>query len=146
MNNRFSAKANRWLFSLTGLLFLANGIFNISYNKLEPLGMTLGVLILIGGWFYLFYGIFAFSQGSKFAPKIAFDESTIELKNSIWKSTTTLKWSEVSSITFESFDIIFQLQDHSASFSYKANPETSISIKQSIRDVAAQKNIFVTGG
>lgn len=26
MNNKFSVKANRWLFSLTGLLFFTNGI------------------------------------------------------------------------------------------------------------------------
>lgn len=53
MNNRFPAKANKWLFSGTGLLFLINGISNIFRNAIEPIGFILGVLMTIGGLFYL---------------------------------------------------------------------------------------------
>jgi hypothetical protein len=146
MNNKFSASANKWLFSLTGLLFLVNGGFNIYSNNLEPFGLILGILMLIGGCYYVFYGLFGFSENSKFASKLKVDDLTIELKNSLWKPSTKLKWSQLSSIKFQSYEIIFQLGNSSSSFSYNSNSDVSIAIKQTIRDFAERKNVEVIGG
>ena len=146
MNNKFSASANKWLFSLTGLLFLISGGFNIYTNNLEPFGFILGILMLIGGCYYVFYGLFGFSENSKFASKVKVDESMIELKNSLWKPSVTLKWADLSSIKFQPYEIIFQLQDSSNSFSYNSNSDISRTIKQTIREFAEQKEIEVIGG
>ena len=146
MNNKFSASANKWLFSLTGLLFLISGGFNIYTNNLEPFGFILGILMLIGGCYYVFYGLFGFSENSKFASKVKVDESMIELKNSLWKPSVTLNWADLSSIKFQPYEIIFQLQDSSNSFSYNSNSDISRTIKQTIREFAEQKEIEVIGG
>lgn len=146
MNNKFSAAANKWLFSLTGLLFFVNGGFNIYANHIEPIGLVLGVLMLFGGCYYMFYGLFGFSKNSKFACKVKVDDSTIELKNSFRKPSTKLKWTQLSSIKFQPYEIIFQLGNSSCSFAYNSNSDVSIAIKQTIRDFAEQKNIEVIGG
>ena len=145
VNNRFSDNANKWVFILLGLLFLTNGIINI-YNNFEPFGRIFGVLVIIAGLWYIFYGIFGFTENSKLAPKVKVDESMIELKNSLWKSSTKLDWSELSSIKFGSYEVIFQLKDSSNSFSYNSNADVSITIKQTIRDFAERKNIEVIEG
>ena len=146
MNNKFSAKANKWLFSLTGLLFLVNGSFNLYNSNLEPIGLILGVLMIIGGLFYLSYGLFGFSEHSKFAPKVKVDESAIELKNSLWKPSVKLNWSDLSSIKFEPYEVIFDIKDVSNSFSFNTNADVSVEIKQTIREIAERRNIEVVGG
>ena len=146
MNNKFTAKANKWLFSLTGLLFLVNGIFNLYNSILEPIGLILGVSMIVGGIFYLFYGLFGFLENSKFSPKVQLDELTIELKNSLWKPSVKLKWSDLSSIKFEPYEVIFNINDVSNSFSFNANANVSVEIKQTIREMAERRNIDVVGG
>lgn len=146
MNNKFSAKANKWLFSLTGLLFLVNGGFNIYSNNLQPFRIILGILMLIGGIYYVFYGLFGFSHNSKLATKVKVNDYMIELKNSLWKPSTTIKWADLSSIKFQSYEIIFQLEGSSNSFSYNANSDVSKTIKQTIREFAERKNIEVVSG
>lgn len=146
VNNKYSASANKYLLSLAGLLFLTNGMFIIYANNLEPFGIILGVLTLIGGLWYIFYGIFGFSENSKFAPKVKVDKSMIELKNSLWKPSTTLKWTDLSWIKFQPYAIIFELQGSSHSFSYNSNSDVSRTIKQTIRKFAEERSIEVTGG
>jgi hypothetical protein len=146
MNNKFSANANRWGFILVGLVFLANGYFNIHRSNLSLLGIILGTLMFGGGIYYLFYGVFGFAESSRFSLKVKVDESAIELKNSFWKPSKKLHWVDLSVIQFQHYQIIFELKDQSISFSYNANPEISIAIKQTIREVAEQKNIQVIGG
>jgi len=146
VNNKFSAKANKWIFSLTGLVFLANGAFNIYSYHHKFFVLILSVLMLIGGAYYVFYGIFGFLGNSTFALKVRVDESTIELKNNLWKPSTTLMWEDLSSIVFRPYEVIFQIQGSSHSFSYNSNIDVSIAIKQTIREFAERKNIEVIGG
>ena len=146
MNNRFSANANKWLFSITGLLFLMNGAWHIYTDNFDPVGVILGVLLIIGGLFYTLYGIFGFTEDSKFAPKVKIDESIIELKKSLWKSSTKLHWSDLSSIKFQPYEIIFHLKDSTKTFSYKSNADVSLSIKNTISVFAERKNIEVIAG
>jgi len=146
MPNEFSANTNKWLFSITGLFFLINGTMFIYENILKPFGMVLGVLELVGGLYYIFYGLFGFLENSKFAPKLKIDESIIELKNSVWKPSKRLNWSDVSSIKFQSFEVIFQLKNSTSTFSYNSNADVSITIKQTIRKFAERKKIEIIGG
>jgi hypothetical protein len=146
MNNKFSAKANKWLFLLTALIFFINGGFNIYSNNPEPFRLVLGILMLIGGCYYVFYGLFGFAENSRFASKGKVDDSTIELKNSFWKPSTKLKWAQLSSIEYKPYEIIFKSGKSSSSFSYNSNADVSLAIKQTIRDFAERKNIEVIGG
>jgi hypothetical protein len=146
MNNKFSANANKWLFSLTGLLFLGNGALSIYSNIFEPIGLVIGIFTLFGGLFYSFYGLFGFSENSKFASRVSVDNSTIEIKNSIWKPSFKLNWSDLSSIEFQSYQVTFNSNGAINSFSYRSNADVSKTIKQTIREFAERKNIAVTGG
>ncbi len=102
--------------------------------------------MVIFGVFYFFYGILRYSTKSKFSPKVKIDDQTIELKDGMWKPARILKWSDVSSITFQSYELNFRLQDSVYKFTYDTNPENSREIKQTIRKLAERKNIEVTGG
>ncbi|MEQ8238388.1 MAG: hypothetical protein RIA69_04205 [Cyclobacteriaceae bacterium] len=147
MNNKFSTKVNRWFSILTGLLFIVNGTMNIYRGgDLKLLGIILGILMLAGACYYLFYGILGFAENSKFSPKVKVDESEIELKNSLWKPSQKLHWADLSTIHFQSYQILFELKDQTMSFSYHANPDVSKEIKQTIREFAEQKGIQVVGG
>lgn len=145
-NNKFSAYANKWLFILMGILFLVNGGLNISYYPQEILRPLFGILTLMSGIFYFFYGLIGFSVNSKYSLKVKVDKSTIELKNSLWKASTKLNWSDISSIQFQPFEVIFGLKDTSNSFSYASNADVSIEIKQTLREFAESRGIEVIGG
>jgi hypothetical protein len=108
--------------------------------------LAFGVSQIIVGILMFFYALVGFSSSSKFAAKVKVDELTIELKNSFWKASTILNWSDISSIQLQSFNVIFNLKDSSTSFSYTSNAETSVDIKRTLGECAEQKNIEVTGG
>ena len=143
-NNKFSSKANRWFFSLFGLLFLANGAFNIYSDTTKPLKLILGVLMIFGGLFCGAYGLLGFSKKSRFALKVKIDDETIEIKYSLLKPPMLLNWSAIQAITFGQHEVGFDLGSITKLFSYRANEETSRNIKQAIRDMAESKNIPVT--
>lgn len=142
-NNRFSAKANKWLFSLTGILFLCNGIFNIYANAIEPFGFILGVLLILGGLYYLIYGITAFSVKFKYAQRINIDDKIIALKNSFFKPATHLKWADIQAIEFGSYEIDFLLEGGRKTFSYQSNADVSIEIKMALTEFAESKGIRI---
>lgn len=146
MKNRFSAKANKWLFNLTGLLFLINGIFNIYTNSIEPIGFILGVLMIIGGLYYLIYGMTAFSKNSKYAQRVNIDNKIIELKNSFFRPATQLKWTDIRAIELGSYVIDFQVEGGRKKFSYQSNADVSIEIKKSIKEFAESKSIRISEG
>lgn len=148
MNNKFSVKANRWLFSLTGLFFLTNGTYLIyNYNNSsEPVGLILGILILFGGLYYGMIGLTTFSQNSKFALRVKIDTNSIEFKNNLFKPVTKLNWADCQSIEFGLYEISFQLTDTTKVFSYNSNSDVSRDIKKTIREFAERKNVKVIGG
>ena len=148
MNNKFSVKANRWLFSLTGLLLLTNGVYLIyNYNNsLEPIGLILVILILFVGFYYGMIGLTAFSQNSKFALRVKIDNNSIELKNNFFKLVTQLNWTDLQSIEFGLYEISFQLTGTTKVFSYDSNAAVSREIKKTIREFAERKNVMVIGG
>ena len=149
MNNKFSVKANRWLFSLTVLLLLTNGALYLIYNynnRLEPIGLILGILILFGGFYYGMIGLTAFSQNSKFALRVKIDNNNIELKNNFLKPVTRLNWTDLQSIEFGLYEISFQLTGTTKVFSYDSNADVSRDIKNTIREFAERKNVKIIGG
>ena len=146
MNNQYSAKANRWGFILTGLLFLFNGVLNIYNNSLEPLGLILGIGIFFGGIYFTFYGMTAFSKYSRFAMKIKITNKIIEIKNKLFGSAMRLNWSDITSIKFGFYEIIFQIENTTEVFEINSNADVSKEVKRIIREQAELKNIEVIGG
>ena len=55
-------------------------------------------------------------------------------------------WTDVQSIEFGQFMITFKLKDRDEVLNYNSNPDASIEIKSLIREIAASKNIQVSGG
>lgn len=146
INNRFSVNANKWLYYSLGLLFLFNGVFHIFSNSFKPIGIILGILMIIGGMWYIIYGFTAFSVSSKYAPRVRIDDTEIELKNNFFKPATQINWTDVKKIEFDLYKLSFQLSDNNLVFSYNTYPDISIDIKRMIREMAEEKNIEVIGG
>lgn len=146
MNNKFSSRANKGLFVFLGLLFFLQGLMGFFREEIAWWRWLFGIIMVVGGISYVIYGFLAFSQNSKQAPRIIVDHEFIGLKHSIWKRAIQLSWSEVTSIEFKKFEVVFQGGEASKSFSYASNADVSIEIKQALREVAEEKGIEVIGG
>ena len=146
MNNRLSVRVTRWLIGLTALLFLSNGILQLYPAPDSRADLIFGVLMIVTGIFYGFFGLTAFSKKSGLALKIKVNEKAIELKNSFWKPSTSVNWAEIRSVELGNYEISFELDNLRKVFHYNSNPETSMEIKETIREFAELRNIRVTGG
>ena len=146
VENKFTAKANFWLFMLVGLLFLLNGSYTIYNSKFDPIGFVLGSLIVVGGVFYIVYGQLAFSKKSKFAPRVKVNDEEIELRSSVFKPVIKILWSDVKRIEFGLYELDFQLADKNLIFNYESSLDASLNIKGKILDMANEKSIEVVSG
>lgn len=145
-NNKFSLKANRWLFFILGFVFLLNGVINVYVKPLETIGLVLGIAQIAAGIFNVFYAWMGLSEKSRLSPKISIDEDSIGLKKSFWSSNKKIRWSDISEIEFKAFELVFNLNDSVEKFDYSSDSDTSISIKDTLREIAEGKNIEVVGG
>lgn len=137
-----SAKTNRIMCIIGGLLFVSVGILQFyreEYRLLFILNSTIGLYFILSGYL-------GQSRKSKYAPKVLLTNEFILLKKSLWKSSKQLKWSEMSSINYEAYQINFKLNKEFYIFSYDTSSDTSIEIKRAIRSIAMEKGIEVTGG
>jgi hypothetical protein len=142
IQNTYYKKANNWVLVLSGSMFVTGGVYYMMKN--HSFWLILGIMWTSLGLYHLFNGILSFN--SIFAPKVKVDEGMIELKNSIWKPAKILYWKDVSSINFNSYEVVFQLKNSSNTFSYNTTSDVSREIKQTIREIAELKNIQITGG
>ncbi|MEQ8811959.1 MAG: hypothetical protein RIE59_23030 [Imperialibacter sp.] len=84
---------------------------------------------------------------TRYVPRAELDDRLIKLKGSLWVTLTVLPWDEIASITYKTFDNNYQLrQGKEFEFEYRSNSETSIELKNLIREFAERKNIQVLGG
>jgi hypothetical protein len=143
INNNFSAKANKYLFISTGILFLINGIYHLFSNILDPIGLFLGILMLLGGIYYLIFGIFGFSKNSSLSMKVKVDEKMIELKNSFFKPSTKLDWKEIKTIEFGNYEIVFKGNSFDKIFNYNSSADISIEIKKTLKEFAIKNNVEI---
>ncbi len=142
-----STKANKWLFGFSAVIFLLNAGFHVFYGlQDDPFRFVLGILFLAATIYYFFYASVGFSPNSKYSPKVRVDESTVVFRNSVWKPSKRMKWSDISTITFHSYQIDFDTKKGPVTFSYNASADVSKSIKQMIRESAEMKGIEVIGG
>lgn len=142
--NYVSAKTNRMMMIIGGVVYVGLGIFQFYRYQNEYLVFL--ILTSISGIYFIFFGYFGLSEKSKYAPKVFLNEDFIQIKKSFWKPANKIVWSEVLSINYRSYQIDFRLNKGVYSFNYNTTSETSIEIKRAIRSFAEIKGIEVNGG
>lgn len=136
-----SPKASKYLFIGLGLLYVV-----LSVPMLLEDGISvLSVMWMLTGLYLMVYAILTFSV-TPITPKVDISEKTISFRKSPFGRSQTIDWSEVKSIALAPYQITFHQAEETITFSYKVNSATSIEIKSSIRAVAENLNIEVTGG
>lgn len=149
-NNNFSIKTNRWLFPITGLIFLTTGgarlIYDFNASNDAVIGLIIGILMSVMGLYYFIYGLTAFSTNSRLALRIKITDEFIEIKDRFLKPPIHLIWTDLKSIEFGKYKIVFQLEESNKVFSYKSNANVSVEIKKMIREMADEKKIEVVAG
>lgn len=144
--NGHTSKANFKLFMFTGLLFLVNGSFLIYNNVVDPVGLIIGILTILGAIYYIMYGYFTFSEKSKWAPKVIIENDHIQIKKKMFKPAATIVWERINKIIFGAYEITFDIEGKSDVLNYDTSSEVSIELKEAIREAADEKGIEVVGG
>ncbi|MEQ8240942.1 MAG: hypothetical protein RIA69_17125 [Cyclobacteriaceae bacterium] len=139
--NVISNKVSKWISMIIGTVYLILGSIK-TYEKGSSFE-SVGWLLL--GACFLIYGLLVFTA-TPLTPKMRINDVQVELKNKIFSKTTMVIWTDVQSITFGQFMIIFKLKDRDEVFNYSSNADASIEIKSSIREIAKSKHIQVSGG
>ena len=139
--NVISNKASKWISMIIGIMYLVLGSVK-TYEQGSSFDST-GWLFL--GACFLLYSLLVFTA-TPLTPKMRITDIQVELKNKIFGKRTKVMWTDVQSIEFGQFMIIFKLKDRDEVFNYSSNTDASIEIKSSIRELADSKNIPVTGG
>ena len=98
------------------------------------------------GVYYCIYGLTAFSTNSRLALRIKITDEFIEIKDRFLKPPIHLIWTDLKSIEFGKYMIVFQLEESNKVFSYKSNANVSVEIKIMIREMADKRKIEVVGG
>jgi hypothetical protein len=146
MKKTFSLGVRQWLYIFMGVMFLLNGI--IGYFKEEPMTIEywLMVLNLSFGSYAFIYGLIVSFDLMGLSPKVVVTSEGVLLKSKPFSSGKELSWDEVKAITFHSYQMDFKLETEPVFFDYNCSANTSMKIKEAIRDMAEMKQIPVTGG
>jgi hypothetical protein len=98
------------------------------------------------GTYSCVFGLTAFSPNSRLALRIKVTDEFIEIKDKWLKPSIQLVWTNINSIEFGKYKIVFQLEESNKIFSYKSKANVSIKIKNLIREMADKKKIEVVDG
>ena len=146
LSNKLSINATKWLTIISGLFFLIYGALYIDLNSINSFGTILGILVILLGILNIVFGLTAFSINSKYAMRLKVNDSLLEFKSAYLKPVIRLNWDDIKQIKFDAYKIDFQLNKRKEVFRYRSNPNISKKIKQTLLEIAEQKNIPVTGG
>ena len=146
LSNKASINTTKWLTIISGLFFLIYGVLYIDLNSINSFGTILGIILILLSILNIVFGLTAFSINSKYAMRLKVNDSLLEFKSAYLKPVVRLKWDDIKQIKFDAYKIDFQLNKRKEVFRYRSNSEVSIEIKKTLREIAEQKNITVTGG
>lgn len=144
--NDYSVRANRWLFSILGFFFVLGGILRVIGKYYGPFEFSFGILQMLTGVYAIVFALFVFNKNSRFAPKVTVNDKFIEIKKGILKSPNKIMWSDIRRISYDSFEITFDMGVTTEVFRYETASDISIEIKKAIREVADDMGIEVVGG
>lgn len=137
-----SIKTTRIITTCIGAIYFL--LFILSSNWDEP-NFIPKYLNLIFATFWIIYPQFMFNENSSFAPKVKISNDHIILKNDLWSRSKKIKWTDIKSIQFNSFRLYFTLREEQFTFNYSSDADTSIQIKEALREIAKDKNITILG-
>lgn len=145
-NSRFSVKAQRGLYLLLALLFGAQGGLTLARDRDTILWVSLGFLLLAGGFFYLYLAVMVGSKTARLSPKVRLTNEFIEFRSGFFMAIVIIQWQDVRSITLKSYLLEFELKESRKEMKYSGTAELSLEVKEAVRDFAFRKNIEVHGG
>ncbi len=124
-----------------GALFLIAGL-----SKSFAVGVSIesGGFALIGLSYLV--RVIIYYTATPVTPRVHISETDLLIKTKLFGRTYRFNWINIRSIKYNSYEIILELKDGVKAISYKCNPEVSLDIKQSLREMANTKDIEVVGG
>lgn len=137
---------NRILWIFMGVIFFINGITNLANEQLEWYSLILGIAMIALSIIYAFYSVLAFSEKSKYSPKVRMNNKLIQLKSSFWKRGYLINWSDVKLINFGRYKVEFELSNGTKAFPYNTESKKSKELKSMLREFAESQSIQVIGG
>jgi len=146
LNNKLSINTNKLLTSISGLLFFIYGVLYIDLSSIKTFGTILGISMILAGIHNIVFGLTAFSKSSKYAMRLKVNNSLLEFKSSYYKPVIKLNWNDIKQIKLDAYQVNFQLDKRNEVFRYRSNSDISKEIKSTLRKIAEEKNITVTGG
>ena len=137
---------NRTLWVFMSVIFFISGLTHLIDEQTAWYRLILGIAMIVFSIFYGFYAALAFSEQSKYSPKVRVTDKLIELKSSFWKRTFTINWPDIKLIHFASYKVEFELSNGTKAFPYNTNSQKSRQLKSILREYAGHQNIQVIGG
>ena len=143
--NQFSKRVNVTIYLVVGLVFISNGVISLSKG---PKGFELiyGVVMIVAGILYPLFMYFNFTDNSKFGKWVRVTEQAVLFKNKFFQPAVVIEIAHIRKIRFKAYTVIFNVGQREISFSYKAAPEASKSVKAMLVELAQRKNISLQPG
>ncbi len=138
--------SNRWQLINTVLILLISIANFILASDDEPLLNAIRIALLAGAFLLLIFLLLSSVKASKYAVRVVIDEDEIVFKTHFFGRPQQLKWQNIKSIAFHPYRISFRLANDSVDVSYTTLAKISVEIKESIRQLARQKGVEVSGG
>lgn len=146
LHDQFSLKSTRILYLIVGLLLSFNGVMMVIRSQWNLMGLILGILSLIAGIYSVVAGILAFGKNTNFSPNVSISEGVISYKTNVFKRPVHIEADEIKGVEFGQYLVRFKLNKQEKSFSYTANPEVSVRVKEAVRTWCNDYNIEIEGG
>ena len=134
------------LFVFLSILFLSNASIAFFDTEQSRIEYWLMIANAIAGFYALFFTLLVLTDLVGTAPKVVVHNEGLLLKGKAFSTGHDIKWDEIKSISFHSYQIDLKLETKPLFFSYKSTAATSKRIKDAIRDMAELKQVPVTGG
>ena len=143
--NRFSKRVNITLSFALGLLFITNGVLNLSKGP-DNFELIFGVVMIIAGVLYPLLMYFNFSINNTFGRWVKVTEQAVLLKNKFFRPAEAIEISKIKEIELRPYTIVFNTGRKEITFSYRAAPEASRSVKTMLIDLAESKGFPIHAG
>jgi hypothetical protein len=136
------------IYLFVGVVNLVIGLYQLSnVMTADTWSLTLTLLLLLAGAILIAYVGLAHRSKNRWSPHIELDDEKLRIKEDIFKEAKKIRWTEVTKIYFQPYCIHFDIQnDDVVTVHLPSDAQTSIDVKQIIRQFARQKNIDVLGG
>ena len=132
---------------LFSVLFTLNGLFQfgISVYRFITDGYShLNLGFALVGFTLLFFGL-TMHPRLPFIPKVNVNDDEIKLKPGYWTNTTTLAWSRIKEIIFDSYRVEFAMKNGTVyPLDIPQVADISLDVKKALREKSEEKQIEIT--